>query len=80
MPELTTVSETLYVPLLGRIYASTHCPDILYDQKALDIMKQLPRRHVKCPGKRNIRCLPALYARKTLIIMFRRFYPDTQME
>ncbi len=51
MPELTTVSETLYVPLLGRIYASTHCPDILYDKKALDIMKQLPEKTREMSGQ-----------------------------
>ena len=51
MPELTTVSETLYVPLLGRIYASTHCPDILYNKKALDIMKQLPEKTREMSGQ-----------------------------
>jgi O-methyltransferase involved in polyketide biosynthesis len=51
MPELTTVSETLYVPLLGRIYASTHCPDILYDKMALNIMKQFPEKTTDMSGQ-----------------------------
>lgn len=42
MSELTPVSETLYVPLLGRIYASEHHPDILYDRMALAISDKLP--------------------------------------
>ena len=42
MAKLTAVSETLYVPLLGRIYASLHHPEILYDKKSLSIADQLP--------------------------------------
>ncbi len=51
MPELTTVSETLYVPLLGRIYASTFHPDILYDKKALEIKEKLPVVIREMPGQ-----------------------------
>ena len=51
MPELTTVSETLYVPLLGRIYASKHCPDILFDEKALALWDQLPQSVREMPGQ-----------------------------
>lgn len=42
MTELTAVSETLYVPLLGRIYASKNHPGILYDDAALSISDKLP--------------------------------------
>ena len=42
MPYLGVVEDTLFVPLLGRIYASVHCPQILYDQKALELRAKLP--------------------------------------
>ena len=34
MQKLARVEETLFVPMLGRIYASEHCSQILYDKKA----------------------------------------------
>jgi O-methyltransferase involved in polyketide biosynthesis len=40
--ELTKVSETLYVPLAGRIYASQKHPDILFDKAALSVANRLP--------------------------------------
>ena len=42
MSKLGVVEDTLFVPMLGRIYASEHCPQILYDQKALELKKKLP--------------------------------------
>ena len=42
MSHLGVVEDTLFVPMLGRIYASEHCPNILYDQKALELKKKLP--------------------------------------
>ena len=42
MSHLGVVEDTLFVPMLSRIYASEHCPQILYDQKALDLKKKLP--------------------------------------
>ena len=42
MPQLGVVEDTLFVPLLGRIYASAHSPQILYDQKALELKRKLP--------------------------------------
>ena len=36
------VVDTLFVPMLGRIYASEHCPQILYDKKALELKNKLP--------------------------------------
>ena len=35
--ELGVVEDTLYVPMLGRIYASEHCRNILFDEKALEL-------------------------------------------
>ena len=40
--ELGVVEDTLYVPMLGRIYASKHCKHILYDEKALELEGKLP--------------------------------------
>ncbi len=40
--ELGVVEDTLYVPMLGRIYASENCKKILYDKKALELKPKLP--------------------------------------
>ena len=42
MSKLGVVEDTLFVPMLGRIYASEHCPQILYDKKALEFFWPLP--------------------------------------
>ena len=42
MSKLGVVEDTLFVPMLGRIYASEYCPQILYDPKALELKKRLP--------------------------------------
>ncbi len=42
MPHLGVVEDTLFVPMLGRIYASERCPQILYDKKALELKNNLP--------------------------------------
>ena len=42
MSKLGVVEDTLFVPMLGRIYASEHYPQILYDKKVtfcLDVTK-----------------------------------------
>ena len=41
--ELGIVEDTLYVPMLGRIYASENCRNILYDEKALELKSKLPK-------------------------------------
>lgn len=41
MIHLGVVEDTLFVPMLGRIYASGHCPQILFDQKALELKEKL---------------------------------------
>lgn len=40
--ELGVVEDTLFVPMLGRIYASENCKDILYDKKALELKPGMP--------------------------------------
>lgn len=42
MPDFDKVEDTLFVPMLGRIYASKQFPQILYDEKALELEKKLP--------------------------------------
>lgn len=42
MPRLGVVEDTLFVPMLGRIYASEYCPQVLYDEKALELKQKLP--------------------------------------
>ena len=42
MQKLGVVEDTLFVPMLGRIYASEHCPQILYDKKALELKNKMP--------------------------------------
>ncbi len=42
MAELGVVEDTLFVPMVGRIYASEHCPKVLYDEKALELKNRLP--------------------------------------
>ena len=43
MPDFSTVEDTLFVPMLGRIYASEHFPNILNDRKALELKPRLPQ-------------------------------------
>lgn len=41
--QLGAVEDTLFVPMLGRIYSSRNFPGILYDTKALELEPLLPR-------------------------------------
>lgn len=43
MPDFSTVEDTLFVPMLGRIYASLKFPNILKDEKALELQGKLPK-------------------------------------
>ena len=43
MSDFSTVEDTLFVPMLGRIYATEHFPNILNDSKALSLKSRLPR-------------------------------------
>lgn len=42
MPDLGAVEDTLFVPMLGRIYATEHFPSILDDPVALSLKDKLP--------------------------------------
>ncbi len=41
MPSLSAVSDTLYIPLLGRAYATAHHPYLLYDETAIALCDRL---------------------------------------
>ena len=41
MSKLGVVEDTLFAPMLGRIYASKYCSKILYDPKAQKKKKKL---------------------------------------
>lgn len=43
MPDFDTVEDTLFVPMLGRIYASENYPQVLHDEKALSLKPLLPK-------------------------------------
>lgn len=43
---LTSVEETLFVPMRGRVYASLNFPEILNDKKALEISEKLPKTYM----------------------------------
>ena len=42
MSKFGIIEDTLFIPLLGRIYASERYPHILYDKSALSLKLQLP--------------------------------------
>lgn len=42
MTELNNIEDTLFVPMLGRIYATENFPHILNDQKAVELKSLLP--------------------------------------
>lgn len=45
MSELSKISETLYVPMGGRIYASENFPEVFYDKKSFGFEKFDSRRN-----------------------------------
>ena len=47
MPEFNAVENTLFIPMLGRIYISEHFQNILYDEKALSLKDVLPKSLVE---------------------------------
>ena len=43
MDNFSEIEETLFIPMVRRIYAGEHFPNILYDEKALSIKDSLPK-------------------------------------
>ncbi len=52
MSDFDAVEKTLFVPMLGRIYASENCRSILYDEKALALKPRLPQ-DIFMDGRQN---------------------------
>lgn len=47
MANMSEVSNTLYVPMGGRIYASEHFPQVFFDEMALSIKDQIPQEALR---------------------------------
>ena len=73
MSKLGVVEDTLFVPMLGRIYASEHCPQILYDKKALELKNKLPLDLIK-QNKQNQYTLLASASRSANMDRFIRSF------
>ena len=44
---LNGVEDTLYIPLIARIYASEKFPDFFYDEKALSLKQYIPTNSIE---------------------------------
>ncbi|ACV23399.1 O-Methyltransferase involved in polyketide biosynthesis [Slackia heliotrinireducens] len=79
MAELNTVSETLFVPLAGRIQISQQKPNILHDAKALELKSRVPAELLN-KGKQSQYTLVASASRAAnldrYIQTFRLRHPD----
>ena len=73
MSKLGVVEDTLFVPMLGRIYASEHCTQILYDKKALEFKIKLPLDLIK-QNKQNQYTLLASASRSANMDRFMRSF------
>ncbi len=40
---MNSISKTLYIPLLGNIRTSKICPELFFDQKILELEKEIPK-------------------------------------
>lgn len=71
--QLTPISETLYIPLRGRIYASKHHPDILYDATALALLPRLPRKAHEVAGESEYTLLASAVRSRQMDLAIQRF-------
>ena len=79
MPEFNAVENTLFIPMLGRIYASEHFPKILYDEKALSLKDAVSYTHLKRESNQNwmkARVCHSLPGRLRLTATGLRYLPD----
>lgn len=79
MLKFSAIESTLFIPLLGRIYASEHFPNILHDEKALSLKDALPKDAINS-GSQNQYALLASASRSVnmdrFIQHFLRRKPD----
>ena len=73
MQKLGVVEDTLFIPMLGRIYASEHCPQILYDKKAFELKNKLPSDSIE-QNKQNQYTLLASASRSANMDRFIRSF------
>lgn len=52
MTKFGVIEDTLFIPMLGRIYASEHFPKLFYDKKSLSLKEKLPSNLLK-QGSQN---------------------------
>ena len=79
MLDLSTVSDTLYVPLLGRVYAAKHHPSILCDPKALEIHQKLDTKIKAMPGQTEYTSLASAVRSRNMdryVEVFLKRHPD----
>ena len=50
MKDFNSDINALFLPLIGRIYTTIHFPDILVDEKVIEVQDKLPR-NIKCGSK-----------------------------
>jgi O-methyltransferase involved in polyketide biosynthesis len=73
MPQFSSVSETLYIPLLGRIYVSKYHPQILHDRAALSIEHKLPAIVGQAAGQNEYTYLASAVRSRNMDAVIRRF-------
>ncbi len=71
--KLTPISETLYIPLRGRIYASKRHPDILYDAAALALLPRLPKEAHEVAGESEYTLLASVVRSRQVDLAIQRF-------
>ena len=74
MSRLGIVEDTLFIPMLGRIYASEYCPQILYDPKALELKKKLPSSLPEQDGQSEYTLLASAARSANMDRYIRRFW------
>ena len=65
MQNMGIVEDTLFVPLLGRIYASERFPNILRDDAALSLKDRIPAISRRGAARPSTRSSPRRRARRT---------------
>ena len=73
MTEISKVSETLYVPMYGRIFTSKHYPEILYDQTALSLEDSIPKYDNMISGQSEYTFLASAVRSKNVDYYIQKF-------
>lgn len=76
MYSFTDVSETLFVPMGGRIYASEHFPEIFCDKEALKLKSGLPKELLKAERQSQYTFLAGAIRCKNIDDTIRKFLKE----